>query len=245
LEALKAPDEEFSIAFLSEKLDLPPSTVHRILKTLCDYRFVVRDERAHTYKLGPALIPLGIVVRHNLKIQNSVTSILQKLSSATNEDAYYIIATGYKGLILERAESSNPLKVIDRFGFERYLHSGANRRAILAFQSKTFIDEYIENILKNPKEPADMTPEKLLIELEKIKQEEVAVSYGEYIKGTIGISCPIFDYKGEVKSSMGIIIPTTRIKNPKHIDELKEIVKSHARELSYSIGYSPKTSHLT
>ena len=59
LEVLKEKNRNFSIAELAEAMDLPPSTVHRILQTFCEKKFVIRDDRSHTYRLGPALIPLG------------------------------------------------------------------------------------------------------------------------------------------------------------------------------------------
>ncbi len=245
LDALKKPDEEFTIAYLSERLQLPPSTVHRILQTLCEYRFVVKDERAHTYKLGPALIPLGTVVRHNLKLQYPVTPTLKSLSSTINEDSYFIVPMGYKGLILERSESDNMLNVVDRFGYERYLHSGANRKAILSHLPKAFIDDYIQNALPLADALPKTTAEKLLPQLEQAKAEGVAVSYGEYITGTIGIGSPVFDYEGKVKGSIGVIIPEYRVKNELHLDELKQIIKKHAYDLSISMGYSPSLSPLT
>ena len=59
LEVLKEKNRNFSIAELAEAMDLPPSTVHRILQTFCEKKYVIRDNRSHTYRLGPALIPLG------------------------------------------------------------------------------------------------------------------------------------------------------------------------------------------
>ena len=59
LEVLKEKNRNFSIAELAEAMELPPSTVHRILQTFCEKKYVIRDDRSHTYRLGPALIPLG------------------------------------------------------------------------------------------------------------------------------------------------------------------------------------------
>ena len=59
LEVLKEQNRNFSIAELSESMNLPPSTIHRILQTFCEKKYVIRDDRSHTYRLGPALIPLG------------------------------------------------------------------------------------------------------------------------------------------------------------------------------------------
>ena len=69
LEVLKERNRSYSIAELAEAIDLPPSTVHRILQTFCEKKYVIRDERSHTYRLGPALIlwerplPTGSVYR--------------------------------------------------------------------------------------------------------------------------------------------------------------------------------------
>ena len=59
LETMAVPDKSFSVSELSERLNLPPSTIHRILKTFCAMQYVTKDNVAHLYKLGPALILLG------------------------------------------------------------------------------------------------------------------------------------------------------------------------------------------
>ena len=40
LEVLKEKNRNFSIAELAEAMDLPPSTVHRILQTFCEKKYV-------------------------------------------------------------------------------------------------------------------------------------------------------------------------------------------------------------
>ena len=44
LEVLKEKNRNFSIAELAEAMDLPPSTVHRILQTFCEKKYVIRDD---------------------------------------------------------------------------------------------------------------------------------------------------------------------------------------------------------
>ena len=43
LEVLKERNRSYSIAELAEAIDLPPSTVHRILQTFCEKKYVIRD----------------------------------------------------------------------------------------------------------------------------------------------------------------------------------------------------------
>ena len=142
LELLKEANHKYSIAELSESTGLPPSTIHRILQTFCEKKYVIRDEHAHTYQLGPALISLGRAAADNVRIQDAALPILKNLSYCTREDSYLIIQVGDKGLVLDKTDGPNHLKVVEEFGYEMDLHCGAIRKALLAFQS----DEYIRGI---------------------------------------------------------------------------------------------------
>lgn len=240
LEILKVPDKEFTIADISERMQLPPSTVHRILQTLCQIRYVVKDERAHTYRLGPALISLGLISQHNLHLVNYAKPILDKLSHETDEDSFLVIRSGLKGLVLEKSQSLNPLKIVDKYGYERDLHCGAIRKTLLAYQSEEFIEYYINQVLTKENAFPKMTPKALRDSIDEIRKTGIGYSYGEYIENAIGIGAPVFDFKNEVVASIGIIFYASRLENEEHLKKLKDAVKHYANELSLSIGVSPK-----
>mgnify|MGYP002545643340 CR=1 FL=1 len=124
LELLKEANHKYSIAELSESTGLPPSTIHRILQTFCEKKYVIRDEHAHTYQLGPALISLGRAAADNVRIQDAALPILKNLSYCTREDSYLIIQVGDKGLVLDKTDGPNHLKVVEEFGYEMDLHCG-------------------------------------------------------------------------------------------------------------------------
>ena len=118
LEVLKEKNRNFSIAELAEAMDLPPSTVHRILQTFCEKKYVIRDDRSHTYRLGPALIPLGKAAARGIRLQDAAHSILTQLAKQTKEDAYLVIPVGNKGLVIEKVDGPRHLKVVEEFGYE-------------------------------------------------------------------------------------------------------------------------------
>lgn len=238
LEVLKVPDKEFTVSDISREMQLPPSTVHRFLETLCEVRYVVKDDRAHTYRLGPALISLGIIPQHNLHLQNIAKPILDRLSHETNEDSFLIIKCEYKGLLLEQSQSSNPLKIVDKHGYERDLHCGAIRKALLAYQTDDFIKDYITQALTKDSAFPKITPQVLLESLEMIRKTGISLSYGDYIKDSIGIGAPVFNCNNNIVASIGIIFPNARLKGDDHLNKLKAIVKRYANELSVSIGAS-------
>lgn len=240
LEVLKVPDKEFSISALSEELQLSPSTVHRILQTLCQIRYVVKDERAHTYKLGPALISLGLISQHNLHLLDFAKPTLEKLSHETEEDSFLIIRSKYKGLVLEKSHSPNPLKIVDQSGYERDLHCGAIRKTLLAFQTDDFIKQYISQVLTKDSAFPKMSPQTLMTNVEMIRKTGIGLSYGEYIKNAIGIGAPVFDFNNNIVASIGIVFSASRLKDDDHLEKLKTSVKHYGNQLSVSIGSSAK-----
>lgn len=241
LEALKEPEQPFSLARLSEELQLPPSTIHRILQTFCSKNYVTRDEKTHLYQLGPALISLGMAATHNVKLQNAAPPVLRKLSAMTGEDAFLVILSGYKGLVLEKVEGPNNLKVIEKFGSEIDLHCGAIRKSLLAFQPESFWHEFVDRGLRRHSDNTITDPDKLIRDLEKIRREGIAVSRGEYIDGAVGVGAPVFGLHGTAVASMGLIAPSSRI-NEQRIEELRKDVKQCASELSYMLGYVDRTN---
>ena len=242
LEVLKEKNRSFSIAELAETMDLPPSTVHRILQTFCEKKYVIRDERSHTYRLGPALIPLGKAASKGIRLQDAAKPVLAALSEQTGEDVYLIIQVGNKGLVIEKYDGPSHLKVVEEFGYEMYLHCGAIRKVLLAYQSPVFIDEYFKNIILQNRAFPYVRPADLQSELDKIKSEGLAISRGDYVNDAIGIGAPVFNADGELSASIGIIAPELRIANEEHLLHLQSLVKRYAAELSSDLGYMPHHS---
>ncbi len=237
LEVLKDRNASCTIAELSEAVDLPPSTVHRILATFCEKNYVLRDERSHTYRLGPALISLGKAAANGIKLQDAAHPVLASLTAETNEDSYLMIPVGEKGLVLERFDGPSHLKVIEEFGYEMYLHCGAIRKTLLAWQTPEFIEDYIENVIVREDAFPHTEPDKLRNDLKKIRSEGYGISFGDYVDNAYGIGAPVFDCDGNLTASIGIIIPKVEVENDESLSLLAGTVKSHAGRLSQNLGY--------
>lgn len=240
LEVLKESNHRVSIAELSEKLGLPPSTVHRILTTLCDKKYVIRDEHTHTYYLGPALISLGRAAASNVRIQEAAVPILKNLSYVTREDSYLVIQVGDKGLVLDKVDGPNHLKVVEEFGYEMDLHCGAIRKVLLAYQTPEYVDYYTKQVLDRPEAFPQTSRVGLLGELKEIRETGLSISHGEYVHDAVGIGAPVFGISGKITASVGIIAPYSRIGDGVHLERLKEQVRHSAAELSYYMGHTFK-----
>ena len=236
LDILKNENRELTIAEISEFLNIPPSTAHRILSTLIEVGYVSKDERTHLYALGPALIPLGIKASSKLDPQAVGKSVLENLSEITMEDSFFIIKSGDKGLMLSKSEGKHTLKIVENFGIEIDLHKGAIRKTILAFQPKEYIDYYLEKDLSDYLDaPVDKAA--LKKDLIDIRNKKISVSDSEYIEDAIGIGAPVFNYKENLVGAIGVVIPKERVTEATK-KEYIEAVKNCGMEFSKNLGYS-------
>lgn len=227
LELLKKYPEGLSLVEICTLLNIPKTTAFGLLKTLTTSLYLLKDEKS-TYKLGPALISLGQVASLGMNIQKIIYPILEDLSLKIGVDSFLMVPIGYKGTVIERVNGKESVRVIERFGNEFYLHCGATRKAILANKSDKFIKSYIKDVIE--KENAQIKSSDLINTLNKIKKEGVAISFGDYAKGTIGVGAPLYNYKGEVIASIGInLLENDKITEEK-INEIKNIVKLKAEE---------------
>lgn len=237
MDFMKEPDKTYSIKDISIATALSSSTVHRILATLVDCGYVMHDEVTHNYKLGYALISLGMAAIHNTKLQELAKTMLKELSSLTQEDAFLMIKSGNNGIAIQKEQGPNNLKVVENFGYEISLHWGAIRKVLLAFQSEEFISEYMRTNFKPTPTRLVLNPEKFIKELEEIRKTKVAISTGDYIPNGVGIGAPIFDHNDKIVASIGIIGTSTRI-NRNNIDDMAKIVFEIGKRLSRMMGYT-------
>lgn len=243
LNALGNLKNKSSLAEISEYVNLPPSTVHRLLTTLKDANFVSQEEGTNKYYLGPALISLGIEASNYLDIRKAAYPILLHLAEETKEDAYLSMIDGYYGIIIESVAGPHPLKIIGLPQSRVPLHAGAARKILLAFQTDEFINEYISHQLKQVTENTIIKPHELKEHLQNIKKQGFATSVGEHLIDATGISAPVFDRMGKLVGGMGIIGPSIRMKPDKDLNLITS-VKKHALELSLSLGYQPMINYL-
>lgn len=227
LELLKKYPQGLNLSEICILLNLPKTTAFGLLKTLTNSSYLIKPDKV-TYKLGPALISLGQVASSEINIQKIIYPILEELSLEIGVDSFLMIPVGYKGVVLERVNGKESIRIIERFGNEFYLHCGATRKAILANKSKAFIESYLEEVIKNKK--LNNKKEELLDILKKIKEEGVAVSFGDYAKGTIGVGAPLFNSREEVIASIGINLLENSKLTGNRIDEIKKIVKNKAEK---------------
>jgi IclR family transcriptional regulator, KDG regulon repressor len=238
LEKIAYAQGGISLADLVKELEMPKSTIHRLIETLksCDY--IHLDSNTEKYFVGLKTVEIGVSGLHNIEVVDVASPYLTDLAEKTGETAF--LAGYYNGEIvyLYKKEGTQSIRTTARLGMRRPVHCTAVGKAILS----TFTLEEVDKILKEKgmKKYTENTItdiHKFHQELSAIRREGFAIDREEIEIGLTCYAVPIFNYTGNAVGSIGLGGPTLRMrKNQKDcVAQLKE----SAIQISRRLGYVP------
>jgi DNA-binding IclR family transcriptional regulator len=233
-------EKELGVTELSKRLNLHKSTIHRILITLEDEGFIVKNQITQKYYLGMKLFKLGNILQNQMEIRSLALPIMKELAQKTEESIDLNIVSDGKRVSIEKVESSQDIRHIIQLGKSLPLYCGGSGKALLAFLPEEEIDRFIKETKLEKLGPNTITdPEKLKGHLIKIKKNGYAISFEERLLGSISIAAPIKDYSGKLVASLSVSGPISRF-NKKKISLYISLVKEATCRISLLLGYRKK-----
>ncbi len=143
-EALAAHPEGCSIAFLSKQLELPKSTVHRLLGNLVGMGYAVQDELTARYKLTLKLFEISSQIINGMDIYSSAKPYLDKLANSTGELVHLVVRDKTDIVYIYKAGASSSI-IHSCIGKRTPLYRTAVGKAILSTFSKEEVREIWHN----------------------------------------------------------------------------------------------------
>jgi IclR family transcriptional regulator, KDG regulon repressor len=224
---------------LSAKVELPLSTVSRIVSSLTAHGFVDQDQTTRAYRLGTRLLFLGSRIHSPPRLLEVARPIMERLAAKTGEDASISALQGTYAVMLDRVEGPNPLKIVEAMREPVPLHCGAFRKVLLAYQPQQWIYEYVNSIKLEKYTPRTLTRKSAILqELALTRTRGYALSYGEYLIDSGGIAAPVFDHRNELQAALFIWGPYSRL-NETTSSKLTPHVVESAAVLTKLLGGSP------
>lgn len=108
LAAFRPGDEQLSLAELAKRTGFYKSTILRLIATLERHRYVVRLAGGG-YRLGPAVLHLGMVYQGAFRLEEHVVPVMRAVSKRTQETVSFFTHEGDTRVCLFRLDS--PLSV--------------------------------------------------------------------------------------------------------------------------------------
>jgi DNA-binding IclR family transcriptional regulator len=150
LDAYAEPGQEPDVADLIAKLDIPKSTVHRLLMALEGHGYLERSPLTGKYHLGARLVALGMHAVRRMDLASVAAPFLQRLVDETGETAHLAVLRDGEIISILHAQGRHVLRPPSTVGRRIPIHCTSLGKAILAFLPEDEADALIEGCRFTP-----------------------------------------------------------------------------------------------
>ncbi|PRX32484.1 IclR family transcriptional regulator [Orenia metallireducens] len=237
LEELANHQDGLGVTALANRLDIHKSSVHRLLSTLVYRGLVKQDSKTDNYKLGLKLFELGSRIFNELEIREYAKPYLEELVAETDEAVHLVIMDQGEIVYIDKVESSKAIRMNSQIGKRVPVHCSAVGKAMLAYYPELKVDQIIkEQGLAKYTENTITDASEFKEHLKQVKEQGYAIDDVEHELGIRCVAAPIFDYSGEVVSSVSVSGPTIHV-TKQRVEQLAKLVKDTAMKISSQLGY--------
>lgn len=194
---------------VSKRAHLPPSTTHRLLLTLAEDSLVSALPGGY-FRLGQEVARLGAIAMARLQPSPALHDLLSAACAATGETAGMLQLIDGVATVIDKVESSHPLRYHLGIGTRLPAHCTASGKALLAFASVEQRDRLLRRNLLPVTDNTITARDRLEEELLAIRTRGYAADNQEYQEGLYCLARPVRDFSGQVVYAVAISGPAQR-----------------------------------
>jgi DNA-binding IclR family transcriptional regulator len=227
------PDEPYSIEVLRRAMDilsvftharpsaslveivhvvqLPKTTVFRLLSNLVARGFCEWDSQAGKYSLGFEFVRLADIRRRQSNVHDVAIPVMREIRNQVNETVILSVRSGDARVHIDFVEGLHPMRRMADLGVRAPLYAGAASKVLLAGMEDEEIREYLDRTDLTAFQKTTITDSAVLWrEIRTIRKRGFAESKGELFPGGGALAAPIKDFSGRTVAVMDILTPEHR-----------------------------------
>jgi IclR family transcriptional regulator, KDG regulon repressor len=215
---------------LSERTDLAPPTLLRILRLMADEGYVVQ-EADRTWRGTMLVWRLGCAVNASVGIFSVAREHTDRLTAELDETSVYAVYEQGAVTYAAHSEPTKPVRAHVRLGQRHGLLAVSTGRAVLAQLDESFV----ASAMAEQAEIGDKRTRKQIdAMLAEVRTLGYAAGPGIRWPELSGCAAAVFDGSGEPVGALGVSIPTSRV--DEIMDEVIESVLREADAMSARLG---------
>ena len=222
---------------IKEKLNIPWTTAHRVIKNLEKSNFIKFNAKTKRYEIGSEMWYIGSSYLFNNSLLTASLKYLSTENKIKNVDIQIVERIGNNSVVIH-AEKKQREKIPNaQYGFHLPLHAGSRGLILLAFEKKDFIKNYLKQNLKK------LTPEtqinKVVIKqkIEEIQKLKIFFSVGDVQKHTASVASPVFDENKNILGCVCFVFLRKHYKDKEFLKNISEKIKIMTMKISSELGY--------
>ena len=200
-----ANERDISLTELATRVGLNKSTVHRLMTTLEDRGFVLKN--GDKYRLGYRVWELAA----NLTQVDDPAQLLQPemelLRDQLDETVSLYVKDGNDRIRIQAVQSNQAIRRVAPVGVRLPLFVGASSKVLLAFAETN----ELEAALRDSRWPSSIDKDSYMKQLEEVRRLGYAVSLEERELGAAAVSVPIMDRNQRLVAALSVSGPVSRM----------------------------------
>lgn len=197
---------------LASQLQLPRTTVYRLLATLVARGLVRRDPQRKVYCLGLRCFEMARQAYAMPDLVSAAALELRALRDITGETTYLATLDGREVISLERCDGAHSERSAAVLGQRKPVHCTSQGKAILSAMSDAARDELVRELTLKELTPMTITDRRRLqAELRIVKARGYAIDDEEIVLGVRCVGAAIVDPAGQVRGAVSVAGPAWRL----------------------------------
>jgi DNA-binding IclR family transcriptional regulator len=233
LETLAASPTKLTIAELQQRMGYPRSSLHALIRTLRELKWVEADESGSAFGVGPHALLSGTAYLDRDPALHYAYETLEDLRAEVGYTIHYARRDDADVLYLASREARDATHVIPRVGRRLPAHITALGRVLLAGLTPAELDRLLpaELVALTPNTVVDRAA--LRAELDAVREQGWAF---EREQGTEGVACVAVavDYRIPASDAVSCSMPA-HLATGQELDRVVKAVVTHTQRLSATL----------
>lgn len=219
------------ITELSSILQLPPSTVHGLVKSLQEHGLVAKEPGTSRYMLGPALLKLSNVYLDTLDVRARAMRWTGELARRTGLATRLAVPLFDEVIVIHHNRRPDGSEQMPEIGVTIPSHASALGKVVVAFDPN-IAESVLRGGLRSLTGATITDPAELAVHLAQVVERGIAYEEDEAVLGESSIAAPVADRSGQVVGAVGVVLPTSEYPpGDTVLNDLRETARNISREL--------------
>jgi DNA-binding IclR family transcriptional regulator len=236
LELFGPGERHLSLSDIAERLNLPRSSVHRLLATLLAHEFIERDPATRRYRLGIRLFEIGSTVIHERGLHAAAHPVVEELALSSGETCHLAVLSGVEAVYVYKIDGASSIIMSSRVGGRAPCYCTSIGKVLIAWGGEEIFRRVIAAGFRAYTPATIMDARRLAAELDQVQRDGYALDMEELERGLRCIAAPIRDHSGRVLATVGLAGPSNRL-TEERLRELAGPVTAGAEAISRNLGY--------
>ncbi|OBC10896.1 IclR family transcriptional regulator [Mycobacterium sp. 852013-50091_SCH5140682] len=216
-----------SLGEIASAIELAPSTVHGLVRTLLAHGMVQQELDSGRYRLGPATLRMGNVYLDTLELRSRVAVWTEGLARRTGCAVRTGVLLFDEVVVVAHEPRPDGTRQMPEVGIVIPAHASALGKALLAYAA-----DYPSGELRGMTGETVTDADALAGQLTQIRGTGIATEAEEAVLGECSVAATIFDASGEAAGAIALVVPAARWPlDQEAVDALRDTARTVSREL--------------